>query len=220
MINKNWDKYLKDEYSKKYFLELISFIESEYKYKTIYPKFNNLFNAYKQTSLKNVKVVIIGQDPYHNINEAHGLAFSVNKNIAIPPSLRSIYKELYNDLNIITPNHGNLSKWAQEGVLLINAILTVEENKPLSHENKGWEQFTKAVITTLNTNCKNIVYILWGNYARSYKKYIDINNNHIIESFHPSPLSAYRGFFGHKPFSNTNNYLISKDIKPIDWKIE
>ena len=150
----------------------------------------------------------------------HGLAFSVNKNIKIPPSLRNIYKELSNDLNLTSPNHGDLSNWAKEGVLLINAILTVEKNKPLSHQNKGWEIFTKAVINALNKNRINIVYILWGNYAKTYKKYIDIKNNYIIESLHPSPLSAYRGFFGHQPFSKTNDYLISKNIKPIDWKID
>ena len=167
-----------------------------------------------------VKVVIIGQDPYHNFGEANGLAFSVSKNIKIPPSLRNIYKELSNDLNLVSPNHGDLSNWAQEGVLLINTILTVEKNKPLSHQNKGWEIFTKAVINVLNKNRINIVYILWGNYAKTYKKYIDIKNNYIIESLHPSPLSAYRGFFGHQPFSKTNNYLISKNIKPINWRID
>ncbi|HHX79255.1 MAG TPA: uracil-DNA glycosylase, partial [Acholeplasmataceae bacterium] len=191
-----------------------------YNNETIFPNYNNIFNAYKTTDFNKVKVVIIGQDPYHNFGEANGLAFSVSKNIKIPPSLRNIYKELSNDLNLVSPNHGDLSNWAQEGVLLINTILTVEKNKPLSHQNKGWEIFTKAVINVLNKNRINIVYILWGNYAKTYKKYIDIKNNYIIESLHPSPLSAYRGFFGHQPFSKTNNYLISKNIKPINWRID
>lgn len=220
MISKSWDKYLSTEYSKKYFKELMIFLENEYKLKTIFPKYNDIFKAYIYTDFEDVKVVIIGQDPYHNINEATGLAFSVNKETTIPPSLRNIYKELYTDLNLIAPSHGNLSKWAKEGVLLINAILTVEENKPLSHENKGWENFTRAVINALNNNHKNVVYILWGNYAKSYKKYIDVVNNYVIESLHPSPLSAYRGFFGHKPFSKTNNYLISKNISPLDWELK
>lgn len=220
MINNNWDKYLKEEYEKTYFKNLILFIENKYNNETIFPNYNNIFNAYKTTDFNKVKVVIIGQDPYHNFGEANGLAFSVSKNIKIPPSLRNIYKELSNDLNLVSPNHGDLSNWAQEGVLLINTILTVEKNKPLSHQNKGWEIFTKAVINVLNKNRINIVYILWGNYAKTYKKYIDIKNNYIIESLHPSPLSAYRGFFGHQPFSKTNNYLISKNIKPINWRID
>lgn len=219
MINNSWDEYLKEEFSKEYFVRLIKFIKNEYREKQVFPKWDNLFNAYLKTPLENVKVVIIGQDPYHNINEANGLAFSVPKNITIPPSLRNIYKELSTDLNLIAPNHGDLTVWAEEGVLLINAILTVEENIPLSYENIGWERFTKAVINVLNKNKKNIVYILWGNYAKSYKKIINSENNYIIESVHPSPLAAYRGFFGHKPFSKANAYLENNNINPINWKI-
>lgn len=219
MINNNWDKYLNKEYSKDYFINLMKFIETQYQEKNIFPDYDNIFRAYKYTDFNKVKIVIIGQDPYHNYGEANGLAFSVNKNIVIPPSLKNIYKELFTDLKIIAPNHGDLSKWAYEGVLLINAILTVEKNLPLSHENKGWEQFTYSVINALNLHRRNIVYILWGNYAKSFKKHIDQKNNYIIESLHPSPLSAYRGFFGHKPFSRANDYLISKNIKPINWNL-
>ena len=219
MINNNWDKYLNKEYSKDYFINLMKFIETQYQEKNIFPDYDNIFRAYKYTDFNKVKIVIIGQDPYHNYGEANGLAFSVNKNIVIPPSLKNIYKELFTDLKIIAPNHGDLSKWAYEGVLLINAILTVEKNLPLSHENKGWEQFTYSVINALNLHRRNIVYILWGNYAKSFKKHIDQKNNYIIESLHPSPLSAYNGFLGCKHFSQTNSLLKEMGKEEINWQV-
>ncbi|HHV14686.1 MAG TPA: uracil-DNA glycosylase [Bacilli bacterium] len=215
---KTWNDLFSIEKKKDYFLELAEFVDGEYEKYTIFPKKEEIFKAYSLTPLENVKVVIIGQDPYHGENQANGLAFSCDYPI-LPPSLKNIYQELANDLKIRVPNKGDLSKWAKEGVLLINAILTVRKNEPLAHENKGWEEFTKAVIEYLALYKKNVVYILWGAYAQSYEQYINHQNNLILKSSHPSPLSAHRSFFGSRVFSKTNNYLKANGIKPIDWQL-
>ena len=215
---KTWNDLFSIEKKKDYFLELAEFVDGEYEKYTIFPKKEEIFKAYSLTPLENVKVVIIGQDPYHGENQANGLAFSCDYPI-LPPSLKNIYQELANDLKINVPNKGDLSKWAKEGVLLINAILTVRKNEPLAHENKGWEEFTKAVIEYLALYKKNVVYILWGAYAQSYEQYINHQNNLILKSSHPSPLSAHRSFFGSRVFSKTNNYLKANGIKPIDWQL-
>ena len=220
MIGNDWDLLLKDEYNKDYFKKLQKFVIEEYKTKTVYPKMSEIFNAFTKTSYENVKVVIIGQDPYHGENEAEGLSFSVKVGIQKPPSLINIFSELKSDLGIDPPNHGSLVSWANEGVLLLNATLTVVKDTPKSHSNKGWETFTDEVIRLINKKETPVVFILWGSDARS-KKYLINNKKHlIIESAHPSPLSAYRGFFGSKPFSKTNDFLIKNNIKPINWKIK
>ena len=220
MIGNDWDKYLKDEYSKEYFIKLKHFISNEYKTKTVYPKMSEIFNAFQKTPFENVKVVILGQDPYHGEKEAEGLSFSVKVGIQKPPSLINIFSELKEDLGIEPPNHGSLVSWAEQGVLLLNSTLTVLKDTPKSHSNKGWEIFTDEVIKIINNKSTPVVFILWGSDARS-KKYLITNKKHlIIESAHPSPLSAYRGFFGSRPFSRTNDFLISNNIKPIDWKIK
>jgi uracil-DNA glycosylase len=220
MIGNDWDKLLSEEYKKDYFINLQKFIIEEYKHKTIYPKMSEIFNAFTKTKYEDVKVVIIGQDPYHGENEAEGLSFSVKVGIAKPPSLINIFSELKNDLNIDPPNHGSLVSWAKQGVLLLNATLTVVKDTPKSHSNKGWETFTDEVIKLIDKKDTPVVFILWGSDARS-KKYLITNKKHlIIESAHPSPLSAYKGFFGSKPFSKTNEFLIKNNIKPIDWRIK
>ena len=220
MIGNEWDNLLKDEYEKDYFKKLNKFIIDEYKTKTIYPKMSEIFNAFTKTSYDNVKVVILGQDPYHGENEAEGLSFSVKVGIQKPPSLINIFSELKNDLGLDPPNHGSLVSWAEQGVLLLNSTLTVVKDMPKSHSGKGWEIFTDEVIKLINKKDTPVVFILWGSDARN-KKYLITNKKHlIIESAHPSPLSAYRGFFGSKPFSKTNDFLIKNNIKPIDWKIK
>lgn len=216
MINNKWDEVLKDEIKKPYFKQLGLFIKDQYKKNTIYPEYQNIFKAFKYTDYDKVKVVILGQDPYHGPNEAQGLSFSVPENIKRPPSLNNIFKELENDLGIKRTNN-NLTDWAKQGVFLLNAILTVVAHSPLSHKNKGWETFTDNIIKILNQSENKIVFILWGSYARSKKELITNKNHYIIESPHPSPLSASRGFFGSKPFSKTNNFLVSNGIKPINW---
>lgn len=219
MIGNSWDDLLKEEYKKDYFIKLKEFVINEYKTKTVYPKMSEIFNAFTKTSYENVKVVIIGQDPYHGENEAEGLSFSVKVGIQKPPSLINIFSELKSDLGIDPPNHGSLVSWTKEGVLLLNSTLTVIKDTPKSHSNKGWEIFTDEVIKLINKKTTPVVFILWGSDARS-KKYLITNKIHlIIESAHPSPLSAYRGFFGSKPFSKTNEFLIKNGIKPINWKI-
>lgn len=220
MIGNSWDILLKDEYEKEYFKNLQKFIINEYKTKTVYPKMSEIFNAFTKTSYDNVKVVILGQDPYHGEGEAEGLSFSVKIGIQKPPSLINIFSELKDDLGISPPNHGSLVHWANQGVLLLNSTLTVVKDTPKSHSNKGWETFTDEVIKLINKKETPVVFILWGSDARS-KKYLINNKKHlIIESSHPSPLSAYRGFFGSKPFSKTNDFLIKNNIEPIDWKIK
>ena len=216
MINKKWDIILDNEFNKDYFKKLKSYIDDEYKEKIIYPKYENIFNALKLTDYDDVKVVILGQDPYHGENEAHGLSFSVTDGVKMPPSLRNIFKELENDLNI-KRNKTDLTDWAKQGVLLLNAILTVVKDTPLSHKDKGWEIFTDKIIEELGKREEPIVFILWGNYARSKKKFISNKNHLIIESAHPSPLSASRGFFGSCPFSKTNDFLKKNNIDEIKW---
>ena len=220
MIGNTWDNLLKEEINKDYFKTLIDFINEEYKKTTIYPKKTEVFNAFKYTDYNNVKVVILGQDPYHGPNQAEGLSFSVSDEVIKPPSLKNIFKELESDLKIPFPEHNSLKPWAKEGVLLLNAVLTVEEHKPASHANKGWEIFTDEIIKIINKKDEPVVFILWGNYAREKKKYITNKVHYIIESPHPSPFSARNGFFGSKPFSKTNEFLKSKGIKEINWNVE
>ncbi len=214
-LENDWDGILKDEFEKEYYLNLREFLKKEYFNKTIYPDMNNIFNALKYTSYKDVKVVILGQDPYHEPNQAHGLAFSVEKGIRVPPSLVNIYKELKNDIGVDIPSHGHLEEWARKGVLLLNTVLTVEKGKANSHKGKGWEIFTDNVIRRLNDREEPIVFILWGANARSKKNLITNKKHNIIESVHPSPLSAHKGFFGGKYFSRANEFLKEK----IDWNI-
>jgi uracil-DNA glycosylase len=219
MLGNDWDLVLKDELDKDYFKELLSFVKTEYKNKTIYPKKNEIFNAFRHTSYADTRVVILGQDPYHGENEAEGLSFSVKTGIRKPPSLNNIFKELNDDLGIPISTSGSLLKWADEGVLLLNSVLTVEKDKAASHQGKGWEEFTDAVIKKLNEKKTPIVFILWGSYARSKKSLITNKEHYIIESAHPSPFSAYNGFFGSRPFSKTNNFLRNKGLKEIDWDL-
>ncbi len=217
MINKKWDEILAWEFKSDYFKKLGVFVRSEYQHKIIYPKYEHIFDCLRYTDYDQVKVVIIGQDPYHGENEAHGLCFSVQEGVARPPSLNNIFKELYNDLGIVKQNN-DLTCWAKQGVLLLNSIMTVVKDTPLSHKDKGWEIFTDNIIKYLNDREKPLVFVLWGSFARSKKELITNKNHLIIESVHPSPLSANRGFFGSKPFSQINNFLISKNIEPIDWQ--
>ena len=216
MINKKWDIVLKDEFNKEYFKKLGIFVKNEYKTKICYPLYKDIFNALRYTDYDEVKVVILGQDPYHGVNEAHGLSFSVRDDVRRPPSLNNIFKELESDLGIKKTNN-DLTNWAKQGVLLLNSIMSVVKDTPLSHKEKGWEIFTDNIIKLLNEREEPMVFILWGGYARSKKKLITNKNHYIVESVHPSPLSAYNGFFGSRPFSKTNNFLISKNIQPIDW---
>lgn len=217
MIGNSWDEKLSVIWNSSGFKNFYNMIMKLYDEKTIYPLKENIFNAFKLTSFENVKVVIMGQDPYHGEGQAHGLSFSVQDNVKIPPSLQNIYKELYNDLGIPPKNTGNLTGWAKEGVLLLNSTLTVEKDKANSHQGLGWQYFTDCVIKVLNLSEKPIVFILWGNFARSKKVLITNPKHLILESPHPSPFSAYNGFFGSKPFSKTNDFLIKNNIKPIDW---
>ena len=216
MINKKWDVILEPEFKKDYFRDLGVFVKSEYKNKICYPKYSDVFNAFRFTDYDDVKVVILGQDPYHGEGEAHGLSFSVHDDVRRPPSLNNILKELYNDVGVIR-NGNDLTDWAKQGVLLLNSVLTVVKDTPLSHKGKGWEIFTDNVIRYLNNREKPIVFILWGSYARSKKELITNKNHFIIESAHPSPLSASRGFFGSRPFSRTNAFLEKNGIPKINW---
>ena len=220
MIGNKWDEVLQEEFKKEYFTNLMDFVKNEYKNKTIYPKQNEVFNAFRYTDFDNVKVVILGQDPYHGPNQAEGLSFSVSNEVLKPPSLKNIFKELESDLGIQYPEVNSLKPWAKEGVLLLNAVLTVEEHKPTSHKDKGWEIFTDDIIKILNERNTPTVFILWGAYARDKKKYITNPKHLVIESAHPSPFSARNGFFGSKPFSKTNEFLKKNNIKEIDWRVE
>lgn len=220
ILKNDWKKYLSSEFQKDYYLNLRKFLISEYNSKVIYPNMYDIFNALHYTSYQNTKVVILGQDPYHGPHQAHGLSFSVNPGVKTPPSLINIYKELHTDLGCYVPNNGYLKKWADQGVLLLNTVLTVRAGAANSHKNKGWEEFTTKVIKVLNKKETPIVFILWGNNAISKEKLITNPKHYIIKSVHPSPLSASRGFFGSKPFSKTNNFLISTKQTPIDWQIE
>lgn len=219
MIGNDWDNKLSVIWQSEGFKKFLKVIDSEYERTTIFPPKNYIFNALKLTPYSNTKVVIVGQDPYHGEKEAHGLSFSVQEGVKIPPSLQNIYKELQSDLNIPIAKTGDLTKWAKEGVLLLNAVLTVEKDRPASHRNIGWELLTDYIIKVLNNKEESIVFILWGKFAKEKKAYITNPNHLIIESAHPSPFSANYGFFGSKPFSKTNNFLIQKGIKPIDWDI-
>lgn len=220
MIGNDWDLYLQKEYDKPYFKELIGFVEQEYKQKTIYPRKNEIFNAFRHTTYQDVKVVILGQDPYHGTNQAQGLSFSVRDGIPKPPSLQNIFKEMHSDIGCPIPTTSSLIPWADQGVLLLNSVLTVEADKAASHKGRGWEIFTDEVITILNQKETPVVFVLWGGYARAKKKLITNPNHYIIESAHPSPLSAYNGFFGSKPFSKTNQFLQSKGLDPINWALK
>ncbi len=219
-LNNDWNDLLKDEFSKEYYLKLRQFLVNEYGSKTIFPDKYDIFNALHFTAYKDVKVVILGQDPYHGPNQAHGLSFSVNPGVAAPPSLVNIYKELKDDLGCYIPNNGYLKKWAAQGVLLLNTSLTVRSAEANSHRNKGWEIFTDKIIAILNERKDPVVFILWGNNAIAKEKLITNKWHCIIKSVHPSPLSASRGFFGSKPFSRANKFLESIEKTPIDWQIE
>ncbi|MGI6685979.1 MAG: uracil-DNA glycosylase [Bacillota bacterium] len=218
-FNNDWDELLKDEFQKEYYLKLRQFLKKEYSSKIIYPDMYHIFEALKLTAYKDVKVVIFGQDPYHGENQAHGLAFSVQKGVSIPPSLVNIYKELVNDLGCYMPNNGYLVPWAKQGVLLLNTSLTVVANAANSHRNKGWEKFTDAVIKLLNQKDAPVVFLLWGNNAKEKAKYLTNPKHLILKSAHPSPLSATRGFFGCKHFSQANKFLREKGQTEIDWQI-
>lgn len=220
ILHNKWNEILQNEFSKDYYLNLRQFLIKEYKSHKIYPDMYDIFNALHYTDYDDVKVVIIGQDPYHGAGQAHGLSFSVKPGIKTPPSLNNIYKELSTDLGCYIPNNGYLKKWADQGVLLLNAVLTVREGLANSHKNKGWEHFTDAVIQALNAHEKPIVFLLWGNNAISKKSLITNPNHLVLTTVHPSPLSASRGFFGCKHFSKANNFLKSHSLNPIDWQIE
>lgn len=220
MIGNKWDEILRQEFKKEYFENLMNFVKDEYKNKVIYPKQNEVFNAFRYTDFDDVKVVIIGQDPYHGPDQAEGLCFSVSNKVLKPPSLRNIFKELESDLGIPFPEHNSLVPWAKQGVLLLNAVLTVQEHHPTSHKDKGWEVFTDDVIKLINKKETPVVFILWGSYARSKRILINNPKHMVIESAHPSPLSARNGFFGSKPFSKTNAFLKQNGIKEIDWRVE
>lgn len=216
MINKNWDIVLNEEMKKDYFKKLGIFVKDEYKTKKVFPPYENIFDALRFTDYNEVKVVILGQDPYHGLGEAHGLSFSVKEGVRKPPSLQNIFKELNNDLGIIR-TASDLTDWAKQGVLLLNSIMTVEQDKPLSHKNKGWENFTDFIIKSLNERKEPVIFLLWGSYARSKKEFITNKHHYIIESVHPSPLSANRGFFGSKPFSKINKILTDNNQRKIEW---
>ena len=219
-IEDSWKSILQDEFDAPYFIALSEFLREEKKKFTIYPPGPEIFAAFNHTPFNRVKVVILGQDPYHGPGQAHGLCFSVPAGIPHPPSLINIFKEIESDLGIPVPISGNLTKWAGQGVLLVNAILTVRANTPTSHQNKGWEKFTDAVIRNLSEKRKNLVFLLWGNYAQAKESLIDSNRHYILKAAHPSPLSASRGFFGCRHFSRTNQILAEQGLKGIDWGIK
>lgn len=219
-LEKSWKAVLEQEFSKPYMNELRAFLKDEQTHYQVFPPNKLIFNAFEHTPFDQVKVVILGQDPYHNIGQAHGLSFSVQPGVAIPPSLRNMYIELSTDIDgFKAPHHGTLTKWADQGVLLLNAVLTVRAHTAASHQKRGWEIFTDTVIGELSQKRENIVFILWGNYAKQKTKLIDSSKHLIITSAHPSPLSAHNGFFGSKPFSKTNQYLIDHNKTPIDWSL-
>ena len=216
-IEKSWKEVLQTEFDKPYFENLVGFVKQEYASQTIFPPAGQIFNAFNTCPFNNVKVVILGQDPYHGPRQAHGLCFSVNDGIQFPPSLQNIFKEINSDLGIPMPKSGNLTRWAEQGVLLLNATLTVRASQAGSHQGRGWEEFTDAVIKIISEKSENVVFILWGSYAIKKKALIDASKHCILTAPHPSPLSSYRGFFGCKHFSQTNTYLTSKGKTPIEW---
>ncbi|MEK7612791.1 MAG: uracil-DNA glycosylase [Patescibacteria group bacterium] len=216
-IEPSWKEALEDEFGKEYFETLTSFVKNEYKTGAVYPTPKNIFRAFDLTPFNEVKVVILGQDPYHGPGQANGLCFAVGGGVPLPPSLQNIYKEIQSDLGVLPQRTGDLERWAKQGVLLLNATLTVRARTAGSHQNKGWEQFTDAAIKALSDNRERLVFILWGNYARAKGAHIDRSKHLVIESAHPSPFSASNGFFGSKPFSKTNDYLRAHNKKPIEW---
>ena len=216
-INNDWLEALQGEFKKPYYKKLFETVNEEYRTRQIFPPADDIFNAFHLTPLHKVKVVILGQDPYHNVGQAHGLCFSVKKGVDIPPSLVNIYKELHDDLGCTIPNHGCLTKWAEQGVLMLNTVLTVRAHQANSHRGIGWEEFTDAAIMALNSQNRPIVFILWGAYAQRKGAFIDRNRHLVLTSAHPSPLSAYNGFFGNKHFSKTNDYLREHGEKEIVW---
>ena len=216
-IEESWRQRLQSEFDKEYFEQLTEFVRQEYQQATVYPPGPLIFNAFNLCPFDRVKVVLIGQDPYHGPGQAQGLCFSVNEGVTFPPSLVNIFKELESDLGIQRPTSGSLVRWAEQGVFLLNATLTVREHQPGSHQNRGWESFTDAVIRLLATEKEHLVFILWGGYAQRKGAFIDRNRHCVITSPHPSPLSAYHGFFGNKPFSRTNDYLTAHGLSPIQW---
>jgi len=220
ILHNDWHDLLAAEFEKEYYRKLRQFLIQEYRTRTIYPDMYDIFNALHYTSYRDAKVVILGQDPYHGPNQAHGLCFSVKPGVTPPPSLQNIFKELHADLGCYIPNNGYLKKWADQGVMLLNTVLTVRAGQPNSHKNMGWEIFTDRVISLLNAREDPLVFILWGSHAQSKLTIITNPHHYIIKSPHPSPYSAHRGFFGSKPFSKANNFLISIGKEPIDWQIE
>lgn len=219
ILKNDWWPLLKEEFQKPYYLNLRSFLIEEYREKVIYPSMHDIFNALHYTAYNDVKIVLLGQDPYHGPEQAHGLSFSVKPDVRIPPSLQNIFKELENDLGCYIPNNGYLVKWAKEGILLLNTVLTVRAGQAHSHRGKGWETFTDKVISLVNERQKPVVFILWGRPAREKLRLIDTKKHKIIQSPHPSPLSASRGFFGSRPFSKANAFLQELGEEPIDWQI-
>lgn len=217
VIENTWKSRLQEEFDKPYFAELTSFVRSEYANYTVYPPGSLIFNAFNLCPFDKVKVVLIGQDPYHEPNQAHGLCFSVNDNVPFPPSLVNIFKEINSDTGAPIPNSGNLTRWAEQGVLLLNATLTVREHQAGSHQRRGWEIFTDAVIKKISDEAENVVFILWGSYAQSKSTLIDASRHYILKSAHPSPLSAYRGFFGNHHFTLANDYLAAHGKSKINW---
>lgn len=218
-LPEDWKAFLHEEFSKEYMLKIKQKLADERENHTIYPPSNQIFNALNHTSFENTKLVILGQDPYHGIGQANGLSFSVNKGIRIPPSLQNIYKELYSDMESIIPNHGDLTSWAEQGVLLLNTSLTVREAEPASHAQIGWEIFTNRIIEIININKKNVVFLLWGRHAQSKSVLINEINHLVLKAAHPSPFSAHQGFLGCKHFSKANQYLIQNGLSPIEWQI-
>jgi len=219
-INNDWLEAVGSEFNEPYYTELYQYVKTEYNKYIVYPKANDIFNAFHFTPLHEVKVVILGQDPYHNEGQAHGLCFSVQPEVEIPPSLSNIYKEIKDDVGCFVPNNGYLEKWARQGVLLLNTVLTVRAHQANSHQGKGWERFTDAVIQAVNVQDRPIVFLLWGRPAQTKRGMLDNPKHLILEAPHPSPLSAYRGFYGSKPFSKINEFLIHNEIEPIDWQID
>ena len=219
-ITNDWSQALESEFKQSYYSQLYQFIKQEYNTTTIYPNADDIFNAFHFTPLSQVKVVILGQDPYHNEGQAHGLCFSVKPNVDIPPSLVNIYQELKTDLGCYIPDNGYLEKWAKQGVLLLNTVMTVRAHQANSHQGKGWERFTDAVIQAVNAQDRPVVFLLWGKPAQTKKSMLTNPKHFILEAPHPSPLSAYRGFFGSRHFSQTNEFLSKHSIDPIDWQIE
>ncbi|MCD5322915.1 MULTISPECIES: uracil-DNA glycosylase [Pontibacillus] len=219
ILKNDWKDVLDSQFRQEYYQHLREFLKSEYANKMIHPPMHDIFNALHYTSYKDTKVVLLGQDPYHGVDQAHGFSFSVNPGVAIPPSLRNIYKELKEDVEITPPNHGHLLHWAEQGVLLLNTVLTVREGQAHSHKGKGWEKFTNAVIEAINQRESPVVFLLWGKPAQQKMNMIDTTKHLCLTAPHPSPLSAYRGFFGSHHFSRTNEFLVRQGLDPIDWQL-